>query len=445
MKTMIDIIEQKQAGLELSDQDIRKVIEDYDKGIIPDYQMSALLMAIYFQGMSQQETSVLLQSMVDSGVRLEWQNLDGPVVDKHSTGGVGDKISLMLAPLLAVYGCYVPMISGRGLGHTGGTLDKLDSIPGFRTQLSLDEIQHLLPKVGCVMAGQTDEIAPVDKKMYALRDVTGTIRAIPLITASILSKKLSEGLDALVIDLKVGRGAFAKDLDFAFKLARSLFYNANQAKIATRVLLTKMDIPIGQTIGNWLEVKEAMEWLQGKEGNPELTELTLELGTAVLIAANLGTKDEIKQRLIDLWKSGKAFEKWLQIVEAQGGDCSYLVNLEKMPKAKVVSPILSNQEGYLNGANAYHLGKLAVLLGAGRKVVTDQVNPLAGFQFLKKWGEYVSKGEPILEIHTHDESIVPYVSEQCLLSLEIEETQKNQTSWIIQEYPENGKSKRERI
>ncbi|MCX7836086.1 MAG: thymidine phosphorylase [bacterium] len=435
MKTIVDIIEHKQAGLELSDEEIKKIVQEYDQGLIPDYQMSALLMAIYFQGMTPKETATLLQAMVNSGERLQWSNLNGPVVDKHSTGGVGDKISLMLAPLLAAEGCYVPMISGRGLGHTGGTLDKLDSIPGFRTQLTLEEIKKLLPKVGCVMAGQTEEIAPVDKKMYALRDVTATIRAIPLITTSILSKKLSEGLDGLVIDLKVGKGAFAKDFEFAKKLAVSLYQNATASNIATRVLLTKMDIPIGQTIGNWLEVKEAMEWLQGKETNPELSELTLSLGTEVLDAVGRGPKNKAMERLISLWKGGYAFEKWLQIVEAQKGDVSYLLNLNKMPQARVVYCVKAKKEGYLNGVDALIFGKLAVLLGAGRKVMSDTIDPLAGFRFLKKWGDWVENGEPIVEIHTNRETMGELISEQCYQVIELNEIQEKPTNWVIEQYP----------
>ncbi|MDK9699165.1 MAG: thymidine phosphorylase, partial [bacterium] len=236
MKTIVDLIEAKQAGYELTPEEIKQIVLGYHREEVPDYQMAAFLMAVFFRGMVPAETSVLLETMVETGERLRWEGLPGPVVDKHSTGGVGDKISLMLAPLLVADGCYVPMISGRGLGHTGGTLDKLDAIPGFQTRLSLEEIKQLLPKIGCVLAGQTAELAPVDRKMYSLRDVTATVRAVPLITASILCKKLSEGLDGLVIDLKVGRGAFADSMDFALALADSLYRNASRANIATRVL-----------------------------------------------------------------------------------------------------------------------------------------------------------------------------------------------------------------
>lgn len=435
MKTIVDIIEQKQAGQELSEEDIRQLIDGYNRTEVPDYQMAALLMAIFFQGMSPSETSILLQAMVDSGERLKWSNLDGPVVDKHSTGGVGDKLSLMIAPLLAADGCYVPMISGRGLGHTGGTLDKLESIPGFQTNLTLEQIKKQLPKIGCVMAGQTQELAPVDKKMYALRDVTATVRAIPLITASILSKKLSEGLDGLVIDLKVGNGAFASTIEFAKQLADALFTNATNAKISTRVLLTEMNIPIGQTIGNWLEVREAMEWLQGKDDLPEVTELTLELSSLVLNAVGKGTTGEAKERLIGHWKSGRAMEKWLEIVHSQGGDTSFITKLSKMPTAPVVKVVRSIQDGFLNGAHALAFGKAAVLLGAGRKIVTDKVHPLTGFRFLKKWGERVQRNDPILEIHAIDESIANQVETIITQHLQIDDTPKPMSTWIVERFP----------
>ncbi len=438
MHTIIDLIEKKQQGKELTRNELRDFVLGYHRGEVPDYQMAAFLMAVYFRGMTPEETSALLDTMVESGVKLKWEGLNGPVVDKHSTGGVGDKISLMLAPLLVADGCYVPMISGRGLGHTGGTLDKLDAIPGFRTRVSLEEIKSLLPRIGCVLAGQTAELAPADRKMYSLRDVTSTVRAVPLITASILSKKCSEGLNGLVIDLKVGHGAFSDTKEFAEKLAQALYENATRADISTRILLTAMDTPIGRTIGNWLETREAIEWLHGRSDLIEVNELTLSLGAEVLDAVGKGPFDAAYQRLEGYWKSGCGVEIFAKIVAAQGGDADVIFHPEKMPNAPIIKTVTASRDGYLNGADALWFGKAGVILGAGRRVVSDSVDPLAGFVFLKAWGDFVKAGEPIVEVHGSNETAVADVIRDLPQSLTIESERKVLSSWVLARH--EGKS-----
>ena len=441
METIADLIEKKQAGKALTPVELRELVLGYHRGEVPDYQMAAFLMAVYFRGMTPEETSCLLDTMIASGERLAWSGLNGPVVDKHSTGGVGDKISLMLAPLLVADGCYVPMISGRGLGHTGGTLDKLDSIPGFQTRISLDEIKRLLPKIGCVLAGQTAELAPADRKMYALRDVTSTVRAIPLIAASILSKKLAEGLDGLVIDLKVGRGAFSSTMEFAISLAEALYENATRANIATRIVLTMMDVPIGRTIGNWLETREAIEWLHGKNDVRELNELTFTLGAELLDAVGKGPFDVAYKRLESHWKAGKGVENFARIVSAQGGDAEVVLHPEKMPNAAHVKIVSAPRDGYLQSADSLWFGKAGVILGAGRRLVTDNVDPFAGFRFLKSWGDSVCTGEPLIEVHGSNSSAVDEVVNEADKYVVIEEYQYRPVGWVLHRYQPETESK----
>ncbi len=391
--TLLDLLHKKRDGLALSEAEIEFIIKSYLEERVPDYQMSALLMAIYFQGMNDSETVALTRLMRDSGVVMDFSHVPGPKVDKHSTGGVGDKVSLILAPLMAAAGVYVPMISGRGLGHTGGTLDKLEAIPGFRTQLPLHKFRELTEKIGTCLIGQTEEICPADRRIYALRDVTATVSAIPLICASILSKKLAEGLDALVLDVKVGEGAIFKDAATAEKLARRLIATATHFRLRTMAVLTDMSQPLGNAIGNWVEVVEAIEVLRG--GGPEDTkQVTLALGAAMLQA--VGKSDDIKssmRTLNKLLQNGAAWEKFLEVVTAQGGEVGVLHEPARYAQPTSIIPIKAAQAGYVAAINARELGRLSMALGAGRANLKQGVDPLAGIMLHKKVGEAVVTGE----------------------------------------------------
>ncbi|MFQ5770389.1 MAG: thymidine phosphorylase, partial [bacterium] len=320
----VELITRKRDGDNLNSEELKYLITSYVAGKIPDYQIASFLMAVYFRGMTPEETAALTQIMRDSGAVLNLSEIHGFKVDKHSTGGVGDKVSLILAPLVASAGLVVPMISGRALAHTGGTLDKLESIPGFRTDIHVNKLKTQLEKIGVVMIGQTDALCPADKKIYALRDATGTVHAIPLITASILSKKMAESLDALVLDVKVGNGAIFKEREKAWELARMLVKTAEHFQLKTVALLTSMEQPLGNAVGNWLETKEAIETLKG-EGPEDLVEITLILGAQMLVLANLATNLLAGKKLLQTkLENGAALEKFLQIVEMQGGDCAVI-------------------------------------------------------------------------------------------------------------------------
>jgi pyrimidine-nucleoside phosphorylase len=372
------------------------LVNGYVRGTIPDYQMSAFLMAVYFRGMDFEETTQLTEIMLNSGKVLDLSSIPGIKVDKHSTGGVGDKISLILAPLVAACGVPVPMISGRGLGHTGGTLDKLESIPGFRTNLSLDEYRKQISEIGVVMIGQTDDLAPADRRMYALRDVTGTVESIPLIAASIMSKKLAEGADGLVFDVKTGRGAFMEKYDDAVELAKTLVSIGSKSGKKALSFVTDMSQPLGHAVGNWVEVAEAIECLHGR-GPDDLIELTCTLAGAML---ELGGKaDAIRQGVEEAREtlaSGRAFEKFLQLVNGQGGDTKYIENPKQYPYPKYASDAVSRSEGYIESINALEIGLACIELGAGRKKIRDKVDPNAGLIFKKKVGDAVKQGEQVV-------------------------------------------------
>jgi pyrimidine-nucleoside phosphorylase len=374
------------------------LVNGYVRGTIPDYQMSAFLMAVYFRGMDFEETTQLTEIMLNSGKVLDLSSIPGIKVDKHSTGGVGDKISLILAPLVAACGVPVPMISGRGLGHTGGTLDKLESIPGFRTNLSLDEYRKQISEIGVVMIGQTDDLAPADRRMYALRDVTATVESIPLIAASIMSKKLAEGADGLVFDVKTGRGAFMEKYDEAVELAKTLVTIGSKSGKKALSFVTDMGQPLGHAVGNWVEVAEAIECLHGRGPN-DLVELTCTLAGAML---KLGGKaDTIKQGVEESKKtlaSGKAFEKFLQLVGMQSGDTKFIENPEQYPHPKYALDIVSSSEGYIESINALEIGLACIELGAGRKKIRDKIDPNAGLIFKKKVGDPVKHGEQVASI-----------------------------------------------
>jgi pyrimidine-nucleoside phosphorylase len=384
------LIERKRDGGALSPEEIHAIIRDFTAGTIPDYQMSALAMAIFFRGMSDGETAALTAAMRDSGRSFRWPAGSPPKVDKHSTGGIGDKVSLVLAPLLACDGLWVPMVSGRGLGITGGTLDKLESIPGFNVRLDEAHCLRQIEKIGVFMAGQTEDFCPADKKLYALRDVTGTVPSQALIIASIMSKKLAESLDRLVLDVKFGSGAFMKTRGDAERLAGGLQAAGRDNGVETSFLLSPMDEPLGCTVGNALEVVEAVETLQGG-GPPDFVNLTLDLCERVA--------DSPRERLAGWLKDGTAWRRFVALVEAQGGDAAALEKLSDVHRAPLVEPLPAPRDGTVKRVDAGILGAAGVQLGAGRRKATDAIDPAVGFSGLRKTGDRVVAGEPLVFIH----------------------------------------------
>ena len=379
-------------------------------------------MAVYFRGMNETEQSALTDAMINSGKIVDLKNIKGMKVDKHSTGGVGDKTSMIIAPIAAAAGVKVPMISGRGLGHTGGTLDKLESIPGFRTDLSLSQFKNILQKCGAVLIGQTKEIAPADKLIYALRDVTATVESIPLITASIMSKKISEGIDGLVLDVKTGSGAFMSEEKDAIKLADSLIRTAKSFDKKVIAFITDMNQPLGNYIGNWFEIYESIKVLQG-ETIEDLLELSLNLSGAMIFLGNkAGSIKEGKEISLELIKNGKAFDKFVEIVKLQNGDIKYLHNPEKYPKSKFTEKIRSPKNGYLSAINNYDIGMAALELGAGRRTKDDKIDPKAGIIFYPKIGNQINKGDVIAEVFTDNKAKLPIACNKILNSLTFKNT-----------------------
>jgi pyrimidine-nucleoside phosphorylase len=398
----VDLILKKRDGGSLAREEIRFFVAGVTDGSLPDYQASALLMAIVLRGMTAEETAWLTDAMVHSGVRVDLSGIPGVKVDKHSTGGVGDKTSLILAPLAAACGVPVPMMSGRGLGHTGGTLDKLEAIPGFRVDLSLDEMKAALTRVGCAMIGQTAEIAPADKKLYALRDVTGTVESIPLISASIMSKKIAEGIDALVLDVKTGRGAFMKTAADSRRLAESLVSIGNASGVKTQAIITAMDAPLGSAVGNALEVIECLEVLKGR-GPQDLIDVSVELTLRMLVlagaAADLADADRRVRAAI---ASGSGLERFRQIVEGQGGDPRVVDDYGRLPSAPERHVVKATANGFLTRLDAELVGRASVALGAGRDRVDDTIDPGVGIMVRAKPGAVVRTGDAILELHYRD-------------------------------------------
>lgn len=400
----VELIRKKRNGISLTKGEIQFLISAYLKKNIPDYQFSAFLMAVFFRGMNDDEQSALTNAMINSGIIVNLKNVKGVKVDKHSTGGVGDKTSLIIAPIAAAAGVKVPMISGRGLGHSGGTLDKLESIPGFRTNLSLSEYKNVLKKCGAVLIGQTKEIAPADKLIYALRDVTATVESIPLITGSIMSKKIAEGIDGLVLDVKTGSGAFMSEEKDALRLADSLIRTAKSFEKKVIAFITDMNQPLGNYIGNWFEVYESIKVLQG-ENVEDLLELSLNLaGAMIYLGKKSDSIKEGKNLSLELIKNGKAFDKFVEIVKLQNGDTKFLVNPEKYPKAKFSERILSPKSGYLASINNYEIGMAALELGAGRKTKEDKIDPKAGIIFYPKIGSKINKGDVVAEIFSDNKT-----------------------------------------
>ena len=390
----IDLIRQKRDGGSLDREAIDWFVAGVTAGTMPDYQASALLMAIFLRGMSDVETAALTDAMVRSGVRMEYPDVDGIPVDKHSTGGVGDKTSLILAPLAVACGAVVPMMSGRGLGHTGGTLDKLESIPGFRTGLSLDELRTAIRVVGCALIGQTSEIAPADKRLYALRDVTSTVESIPLISASIMSKKIAEGVGGLVLDVKTGDGAFMKTLDDSRALARSLVGIGNASGVRTEALITAMDAPLGRMVGNSMEVIESLDVLKGR-GPADLEELSVLLAARMLILAGLDSEEGAAVRRVrGAIASGAGLEAFRRIIEHQGGDPRVVDDYSRLPQAPMEHRVPAPQDGYVS-LRAEAIGHAAVSLGAGRTLLEDRVDPAVGIEITACHGVEVRAGETV--------------------------------------------------
>jgi pyrimidine-nucleoside phosphorylase len=395
---IVDLIRRKRDGGALDREAIEAFVAGVTDGSLPDYQASAMLMAIVLRGMSPQETAALTDAMVRSGVRVTYPGLDGIPVDKHSTGGVGDKTSLILAPLAAACGAYVPMMSGRGLGHTGGTLDKLEAIPGFRTGLSLDELKAALTKTRCALIGQTSEIAPADRKLYALRDVTGTVESIPLICASIMSKKIAEGIGGLVLDVKTGSGAFMKTPQDSRALAESLVAIGRAAGVRTEALITAMDAPLGARVGNASEVIESIETLKGN-GPKDLADLSVLLAARMLMAAGLAaTESAAEDRVRGAIASGAGVEKFREIIAGQGGDPKVIDDYSRLPSTPDRAVVESPGDGYLAALEAEKVGRAAVALGAGRGRMDDVIDHAVGITVLVAPGQAVRAGEPLLEI-----------------------------------------------
>ncbi|MGB2606968.1 MAG: thymidine phosphorylase [Candidatus Sulfotelmatobacter sp.] len=399
----LDIIRKKRDGGELSQNEIESLVNEYTRDEIPDYQVSAWLMAVVLRGMTRAETAALTDAMLRSGEVLDLSSLRAKKVDKHSTGGVGDKTSLVLAPLAAAGGVAVPMISGRGLGHTGGTLDKLEAIPGFNVNLSVKQFRRVLETCGCAMIGQTAEIAPADRKLYALRDVTGTVESPYLICASIMSKKLAEGIDALVLDVKTGSGAFMKSEEDAVFLAELMVETGERMGKKVVALITDMDQPLGNMIGNSLEVVEVIEILRGK-GPADLRLLCLDLaGWMLHLGGVANTVAEGKRQSERLLTSGEAFEKFRQMVELQGGDPRTIDDPKKLPQAEHTMTLSSPRSGYLASLQCEQVGTACVVLGGGRERKEDSVDPTAGIALHKKVGDSVSAGEPLATIYYNSE------------------------------------------
>ena len=401
-----ELIVRKRDGGTLEPDEIRALLDGYMKGTVTDYQMSALAMAVFFRGMSFDETVAMTLAMRDSGEVVDLDDIEAPKVDKHSTGGVGDKVSICLAPIVAACGVAVPMMSGRGLGHTGGTLDKLEAIPGFRVDLPVRRFRAQLRKIGCALIGQTGELAPADKRLYALRDVTGTVESIPLITSSILSKKLAEGIDALVLDVKVGRGAFMKAESDARELARCLVKVGKLAGKRVSALLTDMNSPIGYTIGNALETAEALEVLHGR-GPSDLEELTLELGAEMLRLGGVAkTQAAALRRLKSAIAEGRGLEKMRAIVQAQGGDPRMVDEPDRLELARHRGKVLAEAEGYVTDIDPLELGYVSMGLGAGRVRAEDSVDSGAGVRLHVRLGDQVQKGEALATLHASERGLL---------------------------------------
>ena len=401
---IVDLIRRKRDGHELTREELQFIVRGYTRGDVPDYQMSAWLMAVLLKGMSGAEIATLTEAMLHSGVTLDWSDLPGKKVDKHSTGGVGDKTSLILAPIVAAGGLLVPMISGRGLGHTGGTLDKLESIPGFNVNLAVDKMREVLRKCGMVLVGQTEQIVPADKKMYALRDVTGTVESPALICASIMSKKIAEGIDALVLDVKTGSGAFMKKETDAVHLAELMVDTGVRMGKRIVALITDMDQPLGRYVGNALEVIECIEVLNGG-GPADLRDLSLELSAWMFYlgdtSRSVAEGIKLSQQMI---ANGAAFEKFCELTALQGGNADALRDTKKLPQARNRREVRSLSAGYVQSVNCEQVGVASLVLGGGREKKEDSVDPAVGIVLRKKVGDAIGRDEPICTLHYNSDA-----------------------------------------
>jgi pyrimidine-nucleoside phosphorylase len=429
----VDIILSKRDGRTLARDEIRFFVDGVTSGTLPDYQASALLMAILLRGMTAEETAWLTDAMVHSGVRVDLGDVPGVKVDKHSTGGVGDKTSLILAPLAAACGVPVPMMSGRGLGHTGGTLDKLEAIPGFRVNLSLEEMKAALVRVGVAMIGQTAQIAPADKKLYALRDVTGTVESIPLISASIMSKKIAEGIDALVLDVKTGSGAFMKTERASRRLAESLVSIGNASGVLTEAVITDMDVPLGRAVGNALEVIECVEVLKGR-GPTDLTDVSVDLTARMLVLGGVAAdRAAAEARVRDAIASGAGLERFRRIIEHQGGDPRVIDDYGRLPSAPGRHVIPAPRGGFVTYVDAELVGRASVALGAGRDTVEAEVDAAVGIMLAATEGDAIHAGDPVFELHYRDRAKLPHAVDMLSRAMAIGATRPAARRLIVGE------------
>ena len=418
---MYDIIQKKRDGGALTEQEIRWFIDGYVKGEIPDYQAAALCMAIYFQGMNLEETTALTFAVRDSGETLDLSEIDGLRVDKHSTGGVGDKTSLVVAPIVASLGVKVAKMSGRGLGHTGGTIDKLEAIPGFCTDLPMDTFKKIVNEVGIAIVGQNAELAPADKLLYALRDVTATVSSLPLIVSSIMGKKLAADDDCIVLDVKTGSGSFMKTAEKSRELAQWMVEIGKRAGKRMRALITDMDRPLGFAIGNGLEVVEAIQTLSGN-GPADLTELCVALAAHILQLAEKGSYEQCEKQARQAIANGGALKMLADMVQAQGGDTSYILNPDKFPKAPFVKDVCAQESGYVVSVDTEGYGVASLLLGAGRNTKDDVIDPTAGIYLRAKTGDFVQKGEVLATLYTSKQETFATAEKRLLASTRIGKT-----------------------
>ncbi len=429
--TVLDIIEKKRDKKELEKEEIEFFVNGYTKGEITDYQASALVMAIYINGMTNEETTNLTLSMAHSGEILDLSKLGKTIVDKHSTGGVGDKVSLILLPLVASFGVPVAKMSGRGLGFTGGTVDKLESIPGYKTDIDINKFVQNVENIGISMISQTLNLAPADKKLYSLRDSIACVESIPLIASSIMSKKIASGADKIVLDVTVGSGAFMKDLKSAEKLAKEMIEIGKLAKRETVAVITNMDEPLGRSVGNSLEVKEAIEALRGNILE-DVKHVVLALGSYMLKLSGVEEDLEIAKRMLEEnLNNGKAYKKFLELVKNQGGDITYIEDIDNLEETKYIEPVYSEKTGYIYNINAKEIGKLACYLGAGRVTKEDKIDKSVGIELLKKVGDKVSKDEVIAYLHINKPEQLEIAKEKIKEIIKIRKEKQEKLKTII--------------
>ena len=428
---MYDVIKKKRDGGELTDEEISFFVKGAADGSIPDYQISALCMAIYFRGMTVEETTALTFAVRDSGEKLDFSKIKGIRADKHSTGGVGDKTSLIVAPVVASLGLKVAKMSGRGLGHTGGTVDKLESIPDFRVTISTEEFEKIVNEVGVAIVGQTASLAPADKKLYAIRDVTATVDSMPLIAASIMGKKLAADDDCIVLDVKTGSGSFMKTQENSEKLARLMVDIGKRAGKKILALITDMDVPLGNAIGNSLEVKEAVETLKGK-GPADLTEVCYALAADMLYLAGYGSEEHCLKLVKESIESGKAFDKFREMVAAQGGDVSVIDDTSKFPSAKYSAEVHADKSGYITKINTEGYGAASLILGAGRNKADEKIDYSAGIVLRKKTGDFVSNGDVIATLYSNDKGKFGEATERLSASTEIGDEKPKKEKLILE-------------